>query len=179
MHADNQTIMPDSIEMTNEYISTFHEAMIQGKEHDPKTTISTHFLSEMGVTARVIWASQGLNIIVRAPNHAILETFWSWYRNGSVEHILHSLLWRRYIGHRIGITDMTITAKVESNQYYQYSSIYLESQGNLNMEIEYTSIMQYTLKENIKHKIKPWTIGSITVANGRNKMKQTSKSGYH
>jgi hypothetical protein len=47
------------------------------------------------------------------------------------------------------------------------------------MEIEYTSIMEYTLKENIKHKIKPWTIGSITVTNGRNKMKQTSKSGYH
>jgi len=151
VHADNQTILPASVEMTNVYIGTLHEAIIQGKEHDPKTTISTHFLSEMGVTARVIWASQGLNIIVRAPNHAILDTFWSWYRNGSVEQLLHSLLWKRYIGHRIGITDMTITTKVESNQYYQYSSIYLESQGRIKTKVELTSIEESQRGSKIVH----------------------------
>lgn len=128
MFSNNQTTVASNPDMTSYYLATFQKAVMQGKEHDPKTLISNHFLSDMGLSARVI-VSSVISIIVRAFNIESIQAFWTNYNDGSVKQLLRSLLWKPYLGHTIGATSMEINTHADENQYYLYTNVYLESQG--------------------------------------------------
>ncbi|XP_076113523.1 uncharacterized protein LOC143081639 [Mytilus galloprovincialis] len=144
MYSNNQTTIESNPDMTSYYLATFQKAVMQGKEHDPKTLISNHFLSDMGVSARVI-VSSVISIIVRAFNIESIQAFWTNYNDGSVKQLLRSLLWKPYLGHTIGATSMGITTHADENQYYLYANVYLESQEIGMCSVDFTSYNSHAI----------------------------------